>query len=129
MMLSNNLARVPDDAELVNQSLAGNRTAFGRIISRYQVAIASLAYDATGNLGQSENLVQETFITAWKHLRHLRAPGNLRAWLFGIAWNRIINTLPRGARKVRLKIGRPPAPCNPIPRLAGFPVIRHTCRA
>jgi RNA polymerase sigma factor (sigma-70 family) len=87
------------DAGLVGQSLAGNRDAFERIVSRYQSLICSLAYSATGSLGQSEDLAQETFITAWKHLRHLREPAKLRAWLCGIARNRINNFLRREGRK------------------------------
>jgi DNA-directed RNA polymerase specialized sigma24 family protein len=57
--------------------------------------ICSLAYSATGNLGQSEDLAQETFITAWKHLRHLREHHKLRSRLCGIARNRINNSLRR----------------------------------
>jgi RNA polymerase sigma factor (sigma-70 family) len=87
------------DAELVTQSREGNRDAFGQIVSRYQSVICSLAYSATGSLGQSEDLAQETFITAWKHLGHLREPGKLRAWLCGIARNRINNRLRREGRK------------------------------
>src|SRR5471032_2867795 len=78
-----------NDAELVRGTLAGNRDAFGHIVSRYQSLICSLAYSATGSLGQSEDLAQETFITAWKHLGHLREREKLRAWLCGIARNRI----------------------------------------
>src|SRR6266496_269264 len=86
-------SRGMSDTGLVGQSLAGNRDAFERIVSRYQSLICSLAYSATGSLGQSEDLAQETFITAWKHLRHLREPAKLRAWLCGIARNRINNFL------------------------------------
>ncbi|HEY4414620.1 MAG TPA: sigma-70 family RNA polymerase sigma factor [Verrucomicrobiae bacterium] len=88
-----------NDAELVNGTLAGNRDAFGQIVSRYQSLICSLAYSATGSLGQSEDLAQETFITAWKHLRHLREQDKLRAWLCGIARNRINNFLRREGRE------------------------------
>lgn len=87
------------DAELVSASLTGNRDAFGRIVTRYQSLICSLAYSATGCLGQSEDLAQETFITAWRHLRHLREPGKLRAWLCGIARNRINSSLRREGRE------------------------------
>jgi len=87
------------DAELVGESLTGNRDAFGRIVTRYQSLICSLAYSATGCLGQSDDLAQETFITAWRHLRHLREPGKLRAWLCGIARNRINNSLRREGRE------------------------------
>ena len=92
-------AVVNNDAELVSGTLAGNRDAFGQIVSRYQSLICSLAYSATGSLGQSEDLAQETFITAWKHLRHLRERDKLRSWLCGIARNRINNFLRREGRE------------------------------
>jgi RNA polymerase sigma factor (sigma-70 family) len=88
-----------NDAELVSGTLAGNRDAFSLIVSRYQSLICSLAYSATGSLGQSEDLAQETFITAWKHLGHLRERHKLRAWLCGIARNRINNFLRREGRE------------------------------
>jgi hypothetical protein len=47
------------DAELVEASLAGNRESFGHIVARYQSLVCSLAYSATGSLGQSEDLAQE----------------------------------------------------------------------
>lgn len=88
-----------DDARLVVASLSGDRDAFGQIVSRYQSLICSLAYSATGSLGQSEDVAQETFITAWKHLRQLRERHKLRAWLCGIARNRINNALRREGRE------------------------------
>ena len=88
-----------NDAELVGESLSGNRDAFGQIVSRYQSLVCSLAYSATGSLSQSEDLAQETFVAAWKQLADLRDPGKLRAWLCGIARNLINNTLRRQGRE------------------------------
>ncbi len=87
------------DAELVSRTLAGDRDAFNRIVSRYQILICSLAYSRIGRLGQSEDVAQETFITAWKNLRFLREPDKLRAWLCGIVRNRIHKSLEREARE------------------------------
>jgi RNA polymerase sigma factor (sigma-70 family) len=87
------------DSELVGASLSGNRDAFGHIVSRYQSLICSLAYSATGSLSQSEDLAQDTFVTAWKQLRDLREPEKLRAWLCGIARNLINNTLRKEGRE------------------------------
>jgi len=101
VMITTNMSSGPtiNDADLVNATLAGNRDAFGQIVSRYQSLICSLAYSATGRLGQSEDLAQETFITAWKHLGHLREREKLRAWLCGIARNRINSFLRREGRE------------------------------
>lgn len=75
------------DAELVAQTLAGSREAFGDIVVRYQTLICSISYSATGSLTQSEDVSQETFLTAWRKLRELREPGSLRPWLCAIARN------------------------------------------
>src|SRR5947207_10356000 len=87
------------DSELVTQSLAGNRDAFGRIVARYQSLLCSLAYSATGSLSQSEDLAQETFITAWKQLAELREPEKLRSWLCRISRNLTFDALRRQGRE------------------------------
>jgi len=87
------------DAELVSRALAGDRDAFNQIVRRHQILICSLAYSRIGHLGLSEDVAQETFITAWKHLRLLREPAKLRAWLCGIVRNRIQKCLQREGRQ------------------------------
>jgi len=91
-----------DDAELVAQSLAGSREAFGGIVARYQALVSSIAYSATGSLSESEDLAQETFLSAWKQLRGLREPSRLRSWLCGIARNLVHNRLRRQGREPSL---------------------------
>ena len=76
---------VPADSDLVARSLAGERTAFGLIVRRYQTLVCALAFSATGNVRRSEELAQDTFVAAWKQLASLREPAKLRAWLCGIA--------------------------------------------
>jgi len=86
------------DAELVAESLAGNRESFGEIVSRYQTLVCSLAYSATGDLARSEDLAQDTFLAAWGHLGDLREPEKLRAWVCGIARHRIQDAI-RSSRR------------------------------
>lgn len=110
-----------DDAELVAASLSGNRDAFGQIVARYQSLLCALAYSATGNLSQSEDLAQETFVTAWRQLPALREPGKLRSWLCSIARNGVNNWLRRQGREPSHgaetldEIADAPAP-QPLPR-------------
>ena len=78
---------VMSDDQLWQQSRAGDREAFGRIVERYQSLICSLAYSACGNLARSEDLAQETFVAAWQKVGELREPAKLRAWLCGIVRN------------------------------------------
>src|SRR5438477_5825571 len=87
------------DSELVTRSLAGNRDAFGGIVARYQSLLCSLAYSATGSLSESEDLAQETFVTAWKQLADLREPEKLRSWLCRISRNLTYDALRRQGRE------------------------------
>lgn len=79
------------DASLVEQSLSGDREAFGQIVARYQSPICALAYSACGNVSRSEDIAQEVFITAWRKLSSLQEPARFKAWLYGIARNLIHN--------------------------------------
>jgi RNA polymerase sigma factor (sigma-70 family) len=99
MMNSTMSVAVPNDADLVRESLAGNREAFGQIVARYQSLVCSLAFSATGSLSQSEDLAQETFVTAWRQLRGLREPEKLRSWLCRIARNLTCDTLRQQGRE------------------------------
>src|ERR1039458_1261178 len=108
------------DAELVAQSLVGNRDAFGRIVARYKSLLCSLAYSATGSLSQSEDLAQESFITAWKQLADLREPEKLRSWLCRISRNLTYDALRQQGREPSHRaesleeISESPAP-GPLP--------------
>jgi RNA polymerase sigma factor (sigma-70 family) len=76
-----------DEDELLRASLAGNREAFGAIIQRYQSLVCAITYSATGDIGKSEDLAQETFLRAWRGLGQLDDLGKFRAWLCTIARN------------------------------------------
>jgi RNA polymerase sigma factor (sigma-70 family) len=88
-----------NDAGLVAESLDGNREAFRQIVERYQTLISSLAYCATGNVSQSEDLAQETFVRAWTQLAELREPAKLRPWLCSITRFLISRELRRQGRE------------------------------
>lgn len=78
------IAATTSDADLVAACLGGDRNAFGWIVERYQRLLCSLAYSATGSVSESEDVAQETFLTAWRQLPNLRDAEKLRPWLCGI---------------------------------------------
>ena len=73
------------DAQLVAASLRGEREAFVQIVQRHQSLVCAVAYQRVGRLDASEDVAQDTFVTAWKRLADLREPEKLRAWLVRIA--------------------------------------------
>lgn len=75
------------DQTLVKKFQTGDRDAFTELVGRYQNYICSIAYSWTGDMGRSEDLAQQTFLTAWEKLDQLSEPSKLLPWLRGIVKN------------------------------------------
>jgi RNA polymerase sigma factor (sigma-70 family) len=87
------------DADLIAASRSGNRQAFGQIIRKYQAMVSGLIYAACGDLHRSEDVAQETFISAWKSLSGLRDASKLPGWLCQIARRRLTDASRKAAPK------------------------------
>lgn len=70
---------------LIEKSRAGDRDAFARIVEKYQGMVSAVTLNIVGDYAQSEDLAQETFLTAWTKLPELRDPEKSASWLYGIA--------------------------------------------
>ncbi|MDQ3364477.1 MAG: sigma-70 family RNA polymerase sigma factor [Myxococcota bacterium] len=75
------------DAELIAASRGGDAAAFGKLVERYQRAVHAVSYSATRDRTLSDDVAQDTFVTAWRQLGTLREVDRLPAWLCGIARN------------------------------------------
>lgn len=71
----------------VSQALAGDAESFGELVRRYQGGVQGLAYHLTGNFADAQDVVQETFVTAYTRLDQLRDPERFGSWLRTIAHN------------------------------------------
>lgn len=87
------------DASLVSACLDGDRQAFGKIVTRYQRMLCSVAYSSLGSISESEDVAQEAFVEAWKKLRDLREPEKLKSWLCGILRFKISHRRRKDARQ------------------------------
>jgi len=74
-----------DDAALVALCRRGRREAFGRLYDRYARLVRAALFDPGRDAAAAEDLVQETFLRAWRLLPRLRDPSRVGAWLAGIA--------------------------------------------
>ena len=86
------------DGDLWQFVVNGSIPAFELLVRRHQSLVCAVAYNACGNLAQSEDVAQETFWTAWRTRGALREPGRLKAWLCGIARNLGQNARRRATR-------------------------------
>jgi RNA polymerase sigma-70 factor (ECF subfamily) len=76
------------DAELVQQMLQGDKEAFHQLSERYYRAVGGFILKRVQRPDLVEDLVQETFLEAFRALKAKQAPHTFSSWLFGIAHNR-----------------------------------------
>jgi len=89
------------DQDLVTKSQAGDRAAFEVIVRRTARLLFARLYLETADAHRAEDLVQETYLVAWRRVEQLKDPGGLRAWLFSIAHSVLVDSVRREGRKKR----------------------------
>jgi RNA polymerase sigma factor (sigma-70 family) len=74
------------DDTLVAAVRDGSERAFNVLVDRHQQAVRTFLRGIT-SWDDADDLAQETFLAMWTHARNFRG-GNVRAWLFSIAWRK-----------------------------------------
>ena len=87
----------PDDVVLVRQAAAGDHAAFRQIVDRHSRAVFRLAFRITGTQSDAEDVVQETFIRAFRQLDRFEFRANFKTWLYRIGFNCAIDVTRRRA--------------------------------
>jgi RNA polymerase sigma factor, sigma-70 family len=102
----------PSDAELLAAHRAGDRTAFGRLVSRHERRLWSVAVRALGNPVDAEDAVQEALIAAFRGARTFRGDAAVSTWLHRIVVNACIDRMrhDRSRRTVPMPDTEPAAP-------------------
>jgi len=92
-------AAAPDDAALVRAVQASDdRAAFAQLVHRHQSAVRTVLRRLTrGDIGLADDLAQDTFVLAWRNIRHFRFEARFSTWIYRIA----INTWRSEARRKR----------------------------
>jgi RNA polymerase sigma-70 factor, ECF subfamily len=86
------------DEELVRRALAGDRWGREMLYRRHAGSLLGMTIRLLANRGEAEEIVQDTFVTAFEQLGTLREPGAVRGWLGQIA----VNLVRRRFRRARL---------------------------
>jgi len=87
-----------EDRQLVQESLEGNQLSFQLLIERYQDRIASLVRHYTRSTVEIEDIVQDTFVKAYRKLASFQHEAAFSTWLYRIAVNTCLDFLKRAGR-------------------------------
>jgi RNA polymerase sigma-70 factor, ECF subfamily len=83
---------------VVAAAKAGDESAFASLVESYRRELQVHCYRMLGSFEDSEDVVQETFLRAWRKRETFRGRSSFRAWLYGIATNACLDALQRRPR-------------------------------
>jgi RNA polymerase sigma-70 factor (ECF subfamily) len=75
------------DEELVARTMTGDADSFNQLILRWERPIYALAYRTIGREEEARDIVQDTFLRAYRALPGFRGQAKFSSWLYRIALN------------------------------------------
>lgn len=96
---------------LITRARDGEREAFHQLVERHGRQVYLVAYRMVGNEPDAEEVVQETFLRAFRKLHRFDARSSIATWLHRIAANCAIDLL-RSRGRHELLSGESPDPSN-----------------
>jgi RNA polymerase sigma-70 factor (ECF subfamily) len=73
-----------EEEVLVRQMKKGDKCSFDLLYDKYKNTALRTAYLITGNLPDSEDVVQDTFVKVWLHRAQLQNESGFKAWMLQI---------------------------------------------
>lgn len=114
------------DAATVSQILAGDQDAFQILVERHSRNIFRLAFRMTGNEQDAEDVVQETFLRAYRRLGQFEARANFGTWLYRVTVNCALDLMRKKDRQEKDRVSAPPAEEEEPDLLASLPAAEPT---
>jgi RNA polymerase sigma-70 factor (ECF subfamily) len=84
-----------EDDELIRQAQRSERDAFDQLVRRYDGAVLRLALHMLGNEQDAQDVHQEAFLKAYRHLSNFRFECSFYTWLYRIVTNLCLDALRR----------------------------------
>jgi RNA polymerase sigma factor (sigma-70 family) len=78
------------DSVLIERTLAGHSECFDVLMKRHTPAVRRRVASLVRNTADQDDLVQETFLKAWRHLASFRAEASFRTWISRVATNEVL---------------------------------------
>jgi RNA polymerase sigma-70 factor (ECF subfamily) len=98
-MTTNELPREPTELDrLVAAACGGDRSAFDELVRRTYVDTYTLAMRLTAHEEDARDVVQETYLRAWRGLGGFRGDAQFTTWLYRITANTAYTTVKRRRR-------------------------------
>ena len=87
---------------VVHAAAAGDQAAFAQLVQRHERELRVHCYRMVRSAPDADDLVQETFLRAWRSLSRFEGRATFRSWLYRIATNACLDAIERRSHGPRL---------------------------
>jgi RNA polymerase sigma-70 factor, ECF subfamily len=91
------------DLELVRRCQAGDETAFGELVERYQRKVFTIALGMVKNPEDAMDIAQDAFIKVHRYLKNFQGSSSFYTWLYRIVVNLCIDHLRRSGKRINME--------------------------
>ena len=95
------LRAMDEEPELVRKAMGGDRRAFDRLVELHLPQVWATVWRVLRHREDTEDVVQEVFVTAHRALPGFRGDAKLSTWLHRIAVTRALNHVDKAEEKLR----------------------------
>jgi RNA polymerase sigma-70 factor (ECF subfamily) len=92
----------PDDRELMERCVKGDRQAFETLLVRYERPVYNAAYRMLHNADDARDVTQTVFLKVYENLDQYNPAHRFFSWVYRIALNESINWLKKSGRQEAL---------------------------
>ena len=93
-----------EDLTLVHHAQHGDVASYDELVHRYQERIYATVYHMTSNHEDANDLVQDTFIKAYRALKTFKGDSSFYTWVYRIAVNKTINFLKQRKNRLHMSL-------------------------
>src|SRR6266496_5321816 len=88
---------LPYETEMLQQMIAGDERAFGKIYEFYQGRIFLFAFRLTKSKDEAEEIVQEVFVKLWMKKKNIDVEKKFDSYIIAITKNLVLDRLKKAA--------------------------------
>ena len=117
-----------DDAQLIDEALAGDGAAFGQLVTRYQDRLYNSLVHVVGSTDTAYDVLQDALVQAFVKLSSFQRASGFYTWLYRIAFNLAATRRRRQKPTVSVDEARESLGQEPVDRAASRPAIGWNAR-
>ncbi len=101
------------EAELLRGLRAGKPEAYRQLLELHSANVYNVAYKLLGDEQEAEDVLQETFLSAFEAIDGFEGRSKLSTWLYRIAYNASLMRLRKRSRMTSFSLDVPPPGADP----------------